>query len=699
MTEQNTQTGLPPLTPAFCGRDRELDQLVDLVERERVVHLSGPAGIGKSELAQAASRRLIEAGTFPAGIMRLAFEDAGRPTTLIGDLILYLGLDEARPLEQALAGRRMLIIWDQMDSVVQALPETVHQVLGEGLAKAEGIHHLVLSRVPLVGFPHMTLGPLDDEHAYQAFVGHLPASISLRPEADDPDLVSALRLLEGNPLAIRLASTWTRPPRWMPALRETLEELDTQAHEGIGAGLARALDAAVDDLDTEPRRLLGLLHGFSGAAPAASLGATYGKGWTEPMARLELTGLSLRTGDRFQMPPAARTHLLQRLGPSGTETYLDQVAFHYQQMANECRDQLEAGRMRDALGFLEREWLNLRGAFCRGVRKVERQGIYLEDDCGLVIDYCTTLFHLFKAKNMASEGLHWMDEGVRAAEQTARAHDTELLRDYRGLFRFTLRDREGARADFETALSRFRELEDARNISATAYHLGLLHLDAQELDAARERFEESLPTLRSETNRVFAAQAHTHLGEIHLRQEAYERAYEELNEALELYREKATAPELVQRALTFHALACLNTGRADDSLLSAQRALAVASAMHPRAATRAIPDILSLSRAYLASGDATAMPRYTAIVRDLTHRLKQTKPNTKVARDWSMMCELFERVSNLVGLVSVVHAGAGNDEAVRDARERLPGMARELDGLTGGLMHVGAWVDERLAGR
>src|SRR3954451_23846781 len=88
--EPEARSGLPARTTSFVGRDRELGELLDIVERDevRLFTLTGPGGIGKTRLAVEAARGL--APRFRDGVPYVALERLDDPdlvTTAIADSI------------------------------------------------------------------------------------------------------------------------------------------------------------------------------------------------------------------------------------------------------------------------------------------------------------------------------------------------------------------------------------------------------------------------------------------------------------------------------------------------------------------------------------------------------------------------------------------------------------------------------------
>jgi tetratricopeptide (TPR) repeat protein len=688
----NTPHNLLPVSRAFTGRDAELQALVERLQGQRVTWLTGPAGVGKTELARAAGHRVREGGLFPGGVFHLSLEAAGGVATLTGDLVFTLRIDETKPPKVAFEGPRRLVIWDQMDDVMACRPERVREVIGEHLADAEGLHHLVICREGAPDPEALALAGLAPEAAFQAFVNHLPDSVSARPEPGDPALAAALAPLEGNPLAIRLASRWCRPPRGANVLADGLAATARTETEFQGAA-GRGLGLALDGLEEPDTRLLGLLGALPAGADGETLYAIHGEEWEAPAIRLEVHGLTETVGGRHLLHPAARSVLPTFLGPQRTETLWDQAAFHVHNSLAECRNQLEGGSTESPMRYMTREWENLRASFARAVQHLEQgTGIDEDEDARLVVDGALTVFHLFFARRMLSEGLAWTTAAIEAAERVDLTHELTTLTDYAGLFQVRLGDTEAAARSFADAVEAYRDMGQETGVGSASYHLGLLRYQGGDMGGARECFQTAYELLRASQNRAFAAQSATYLAQIDLAEGDAEAAYETLNEAVELYQEGTVDIELRIAAHFTLARAAALADHPEESLDHARIGAQAAFVIHPRAAGAAIPQILRLTDAYVRAQPKLVGP-FAGDVAALVDRLKAARPDPKLMRAWQVSAQLLGKVAPLLTAVGEVVAGAEGSELVRSqSREDLREAARALDGVSAGMFGVEAWV-------
>ena len=211
----STQMAVIPLPlTRLVGRESELESVAGALTTEgrRLVTITGPGGIGKSRLAVAAARE-VEA-SFPDGVVFVDLApvlDAGLVVPAVANALGIRDTGDGRSAEKivrALAGRRVLLVLDNFEQVVDAAPE-----LGALLA-ASSVSVLATSRVLLRvrGEQNIPLGPLQPVEATELFVERARA---VKPDfeltAENARAVAAIcRALDNAPLALELAAARLR---------------------------------------------------------------------------------------------------------------------------------------------------------------------------------------------------------------------------------------------------------------------------------------------------------------------------------------------------------------------------------------------------------------------------------------------------------------------------------------------------------
>lgn len=221
--------GLPHARTPLIGREVEIAAVIDLVRDDAVplLSLTGPGGVGKTRLAVAAAGRLTD--EFPDGVWYVSLAPLGTSDLVIPAVAAVFGIIEQpgrslhQVLESALGERRMLLVLDNLEHVIDAAVD-----IGNVLAGCRNLTILATSRVPLriYGEREYPVLPLDlpAEHAQlspQQFAGIEAIELFVeRAKAIHPsfrltagtaqDVAAICRKLDGLPLAIELAAARSR---------------------------------------------------------------------------------------------------------------------------------------------------------------------------------------------------------------------------------------------------------------------------------------------------------------------------------------------------------------------------------------------------------------------------------------------------------------------------------------------------------
>lgn len=322
----------------LVGRTRELEALQALLQRQRLVTLTGLGGIGKTRLALAAATR----AEGPVWLLRL--DELSDPERLVPTLAQRLELGDAAAgslaaLGRALQRERGLLVLDNAEHLLDA----VANLCAALLSQAPQIRLLVTSQAPLrLGAEAvLPLGPLElppadagiDPEAFEATqllvarIRHHTPGWEAGPH-DAEALVALCRALDGLPLALELAAARV-PLLGLAGVRSRLERSLALLNLGARDGAERhrslwaALDWTLGLLSEGERSALQQLAVIAGTFSVETCEGVLGPEALDQIEELRARALLVvvhgETGLRLRMFETVRSHALHALRESGRE--------------------------------------------------------------------------------------------------------------------------------------------------------------------------------------------------------------------------------------------------------------------------------------------------------------------------------------------------------------------------------------------
>lgn len=397
---------LPDAPNTLLGRDDALVQGARLVTAHRLVTITGPGGVGKTRLALATADGL--SGEFPDGVWLVECGGLGAPEQAAGlwhlapHVLATLGIQDAaghcdapsadgsrarRQLVDYAAGRRMLLVLDNCEHVLDDVAELVQRLLEQ----APGVKVLATSREPL-RLPGETVLPLrplrlpesaDPAELEKSSAVHLfverarSADPSFVLDAEAAPAVAAMcRRLDGIPLALELAATRVRAL----GVHELLDRLDDRfrvLNSGYRGAPRRqqTLQATIEWswslLTPQEQTVLRRLSVHSGGCTLAAAEAVCGGGEVatdqvmDILSRLVERSLVTRSDSpaapRYRMLESVCAYVKSRLQESGeAEEVALRYALHYTELAERAQPQLHGPEQHRWLRRLSAESANFR---------------------------------------------------------------------------------------------------------------------------------------------------------------------------------------------------------------------------------------------------------------------------------------------------------------------------------------------------
>jgi predicted ATPase/class 3 adenylate cyclase len=362
-------SNLPEPGTPLLGRDADVSALIDLLDRHRVVTVTGPGGIGKTRTAIEVCHRL--ASRFLDGIAFVSLAAVTDASDFVPALADALAVKEAEGRSQAegivalIGDKQALLLLDNLEQVVSAAPEIAALV-----TRCPELRILTTSRTPLRidaerGYalgtlalpPQGTTESLESLMAYPGialFVDRAKlAKSSFELTVDSvPAVVAVCKRLDGLPLAIELAAARIRllsPEALLQRLDHALDVLTTGQRDRPDRQqtLRATIGWSHSLLTASEKGLFRRMSVFSGECSLEGIEAVCSEDSEAVLDDLESLvdkGLVQTTGpgDRFGMLQTIREYALEELRASGQADELAlRHAVHYAQVAEEIRTGIE----------------------------------------------------------------------------------------------------------------------------------------------------------------------------------------------------------------------------------------------------------------------------------------------------------------------------------------------------------------------
>ena len=510
-------TNLPNQVTSFIGREPEMAEVVGLLERSRLVTLTGSGGTGKTRLALQVAADLLD--EYPDGIWFIELAPLSDPDLVPLTVAEVLRVRESpgepivQSIVESLQDKKVLLLPDNCEHLLDAAAHLTEAILRrcprvKVLASSRetlGIAGETAFRLPSLSVPNpklaQTAHSVSQYDAVRLFIDRavLARSDFSVTHHNATALASLCHRLDGIPLAVELAAARVRA---MP-----VEQIETRLDAsfrlltgGSRTALPRqqTLRALIDwsyELLKPPERvLLQRLSVFRGgwrleSAEAVCIGGEIER-W-EVLDLLEsLVGKSLvmydETGGiaRYRLLETVRQYGRDRLAEAGEAIALPRRhSEHFQALVEEAYPKLRGPDQAEWFRRLDEESENVRATLEWSVAQAD-------SPAGLRL--ASRLTRYWQTRSHFSEGRAWFSRALAAHDPTSQTVERADALQGAGTLAMNVGDYEPAGVYLSEALAIRRQLGNDTDISGTLNNLGSLALFERDFLASRRYLDESL---------------------------------------------------------------------------------------------------------------------------------------------------------------------------------------------------------------
>lgn len=496
---------LPAPLTALLGRDSEVREGTSLLDRCRLVTLTGVGGVGKTRLAVAVAEAASD--HFLDGVRFVDLAPLQEPTQVPSTIASSLGVPEQAgrsmldTLSEKIRGLNLLIVLDNCEHLTQGVSATLEVLL----SSSPGLHVLATSRqstgvageyiwrIPPLSTPGVAGGreALLQSDSVRLFLDRAGQSGVIESQLEA--IGSICRRLDGIPLAIELAAARTNvlsPIEIEARLEDRFDLLarssqTTARHQTLGA----AMEWSWDLLTESERRMLMRLCAFRGGwTLEAAEAVSEGENALDLIASLVDRSLvvSTRSSDsmRYTMLETIRQFATEKLRQvPNWEAYFERHRDYFLAWAEEAK--MEFSRPNETCWFkrLESDHDNLRAAHDWS----HESGQHEEG-----LKMAVALARFWDTHGHLAEGRARLEYSIERARFVAPMPLVTDARVHAGWMATVQHDFIGARDHYEAALPHFRKMEDQRGTGKVLNCLAVATLYSGDYQRAKGLFHEAL---------------------------------------------------------------------------------------------------------------------------------------------------------------------------------------------------------------
>jgi predicted ATPase/DNA-binding SARP family transcriptional activator len=562
-------SALPRRATSFVGRDVERLELARLLTQPdvRLVTVVGPGGIGKSRLALEVASDVREA--FPDGVGFVPLDGLDDATLVPGAVARAFGWehgrddDPARALEHLIGNQRLLIVLDNMEHLleatgfvsrlVSACPELRLLLTSRERTKleAEWVYPLEGMRVPAL---ETTLEAARSFESVQLFAQRAKRSRPGFAVADDNlgDIVRIARLVEGSPLGLELASSWTTLLSPREIALEIEDNLDVLAQTSSDVpkrlqSVRAVFEQSWSRSSDAERRVFARLSVFRGGFTRAAASQVAGAKLAALSSLVDKSLLRVSDAGRYEVHALLLQYAREKLAldPSDLKGTLQRHADYYDDWVMRIAETTRTEDKVLHMSRFESELDNLRLVFSNLLESpYPQRGVRL----------VTALRNIWIYSDHVREGRLWLGRCLEAytTPDKSRANALRIAGEIATMLGDTTLGAGSALSWLEESLRLYRALNEPRLEALCLLNIGVAHAEANRREQAHAVYTQSFEIARRLEWAPLIASSLSNLANIETQLGRFDEARAKLEEALAIRRGFGSPPSDV--ASTLHQL-------------------------------------------------------------------------------------------------------------------------------------------------
>ena len=540
---------LPLQLSSFIGRENELDNVKQLLQKNRLVTLAGAGGIGKTSLSLQLGQNLFN--EYPNGVWFIALDALSDPALITQTVASVFAMRESadRPLIERLTDllreKTALLILDNCEHLLEACVQLVTTLLSQcqkikvlATSREElGIPGEAIYTMPSLPLPEEGTDTFDKLINYEsvklfaARASLVSTSFQLSDE-NVQTVVDICRKVDGIPLAIELAAARVNIMQADEILKQLNDSFALLAKSGQTImprhqTLWTSIDWGWGLLSEAEQVFLKQLSVFAGgwtleSAQAVCEGDVLGL--TDALAKKSLIVVNQETGreTRYRFHEMVRQYMHEKFVDSGNEEEIHTRHLRYfLELSEKAELELRGKSHANWMERLDAERNNIRAALHWAEKTDVDAGLYIS---GRLMRFWESLDQ--------REGIYWCENLLKKSQANPHARATALL-TYGWLLTW-LQKFDEAFSVTQECLELFRSTDDKAREADALVSLGNIYQFRDDLKTANEIENKALELSISIQDRWREANALNYLGWGHSEPDE---KFDYWNKAILLYRE------------------------------------------------------------------------------------------------------------------------------------------------------------------